>query len=101
MVATLNNQFLMVGNQLDDDSQSLHRKWLEITISIHFLMVVWGSRNMSKFTSKSSLLHKNKSESWIIKSVAKNSVPSKRGCAISLETCRKIPDTTSHKGVGS
>ncbi len=25
-------------------TQSLHRKWLEITISIHFLMVVWGSR---------------------------------------------------------
>ena len=27
-----------------DDSKSLHRKCLEITISIHFKLVVWGSR---------------------------------------------------------
>ena len=32
--------FVRVGYQLDDESKSLHKKWLEITISIHWKMVV-------------------------------------------------------------
>ena len=36
----------MVGYQWDDDSKSLYRKWLEITISIHPFINgwPWGSR---------------------------------------------------------
>ena len=37
----------MVGYQLED-SKSLYRKWLEITISIQFKLVVWGSREKPK-----------------------------------------------------
>ena len=47
--------------QLDDEPNLLYRKWLEITISIRFLMVVWGSRAFQD-VEREKIVHKKKTD---------------------------------------
>ena len=55
---TPNNPFINGCFNLDDEPKSLHKKWLEITISIHFkLIVFWGG--FQGATQNGILINKN------------------------------------------